>query len=157
MRRALATALITMATPATAVAAKPYRNHELTPTPVLDKAFVAHQRAQKARRLHQRVQEARRLRERAQKARRARAAAAAAEPAAIPGYLAAIAACESGGNPAAIGGGGLYRGLFQMTIATWRSVGGQGDPAAASVAEQVRRAAALYAQAGPGQWPVCAR
>jgi len=135
MRRALATALITMAAPATALAAKPYTNDELTPTAALDKAFMAQQRAQKARRLR----------------------AAAPKPVAIPDYLAAIAACESGGNPTAIGGGGLYRGLFQMTISAWRSVGGRGDPAAAPIAEQVRRAAALYAQAGPGQWPACGR
>ena len=135
MRRALATALITMAAPATALAAKPYTNDELTPTAALDKAFMAQQRAQKARRLR----------------------AAAPKPVAIPDYHAAIAACESGGNPTAIGGGGLYRGLFQMTISAWRSVGGRGDPAAAPIAEQVRRAAALYAQAGPGQWPACGR
>ena len=135
MRRALATALITMAAPATALAAKPYTNDELTPTAALDKAFMAQQRAQMARRLR----------------------AAAPKPVAIPDYLAAIAACESGGNPTAIGGGGLYRGLFQMTISAWRSVGGRGDPAAAPIAEQVRRAAALYAQAGPGQWPACGR
>lgn len=135
MRRALATALITMAAPATALAAKPYTNDELTPTAALDKAFMAQQRAQMARRLR----------------------AAAPKPVAIPDYLAAIAACESGGNPTAIGGGGLYRGLFQMTISAWRSVGGRGDPAAAPTAEQVRRAAALYAQAGPGQWPACGR
>jgi hypothetical protein len=135
MRRALATALITMAAPATALAAKPYTNDELTPTAALDKAFMAQQRAQKAKRLR----------------------AAAPKPVAIPDYLGAIAACESGGNPTAIGGGGLYRGLFQMTISAWRSVGGRGDPAAAPIAEQVRRAAALYAQAGPGQWPACGR
>ena len=74
---------------------------------------------------------------------------------ATPGYLAAIAACESGGNPGAIGGGGMYRGAFQMTYAAWQSVGGTGDPAAAPMSEQVRRAAMLYAQSGPGQWPVC--
>jgi hypothetical protein len=71
--------------------------------------------------------------------------------------LAAIAACESGGNPRAIGGGGAYRGKYQFSFATWAAVGGSGDPAAASVAEQDHRAALLYAQAGPGQWPVCGR
>ena len=74
---------------------------------------------------------------------------------AIPSHLAAIAACESGGNPHAIGGGGQYRGMFQMTYSAWSASGGLGDPAAASVAEQVKRAEILYAQAGPGQWPVC--
>jgi len=88
-----------------------------------------------------------------QKARATRAAPE--RPVAIPSHLAAIAQCESGGNPRAIGGGGQYRGLFQFDTATWQAVGGQGDPAAASVAEQVKRAQILYAQAGPGQWPVC--
>ena len=38
---------------------------------------------------------------------------------------------------------------------TWAAVGGSGSPAAAPEAEQDRRAAMLYAQSGPGQWPVC--
>jgi hypothetical protein len=36
-------------------------------------------------------------------------------------------------------------------------VGGTGNPAQASEAEQDQRAAALYAQAGPSPWPVCGR
>jgi hypothetical protein len=77
--------------------------------------------------------------------------------AAVPPQLQAIAACESGGDPHAVGGGGTFRGKYQFTYATWAAVGGSGDPAAAPEAEQDRRAAALYAQAGPGQWPVCGR
>jgi hypothetical protein len=73
----------------------------------------------------------------------------------VPPALQAIAACESGGNPRAIGGGGLYRGKYQMTPETWASVGGSGDPADAPEAEQDRRAAILYARAGAGQWPNC--
>jgi hypothetical protein len=69
--------------------------------------------------------------------------------------LEAIAQCESGGDPTAIGGGGLYRGKYQFAISTWQSVGGTGDPAAAPEAEQDRRAAILLARSGPGQWPVC--
>jgi Transglycosylase-like domain len=69
--------------------------------------------------------------------------------------LEAIAACESGGDPAAIGGGGAYRGKYQFTHSTWQSVGGTGDPAAAPEAEQDRRAAILMAQGGAGHWPVC--
>ena len=69
--------------------------------------------------------------------------------------LEAIAQCESGGDPAAIGGGGLYRGKYQFSVGTWQSVGGSGDPAAAPEAEQDRRAAALLARDGAGQWPVC--
>ncbi len=74
---------------------------------------------------------------------------------AIPAHLKAIAQCESGGNPRAIGGGGMYRGAYQFSYATWQAVGGEGDPAAASMEEQTRRAAILYARAGAGQWPVC--
>jgi hypothetical protein len=66
-----------------------------------------------------------------------------------------IARCESGGNPRAIGGGGMYRGKYQMMESTWASVGGTGDPAAAPEAEQDRRAAMLLARSGPSQWPVC--
>jgi hypothetical protein len=79
---------------------------------------------------------------------------ATAAPAVSP-QLEAIAQCESGGDPTAIGGGGLYRGKYQFSISTWQSVGGTGDPAAAPEAEQDRRAAILLARSGPGQWPVC--
>jgi hypothetical protein len=79
---------------------------------------------------------------------------ATAAPAVSP-QLEAIAQCESGGDPSAIGGGGLYRGKYQFSISTWQSVGGTGDPAAAPEAEQDRRAAILLARSGPGQWPVC--
>jgi Transglycosylase-like domain len=71
------------------------------------------------------------------------------------GTLEAIAACESGGDPTAIGGGGIYRGKYQFTYETWQSVGGTGDPAVAPEAEQDRRAAMLLARDGGGQWPVC--
>jgi hypothetical protein len=81
--------------------------------------------------------------------RHARAARSTASPA-----LQAIAACESGGNPTADTGNGFY-GKYQFTPSTWQAVGGSGNPAAASEAEQDRRAAALLAQAGSGQWPVC--
>jgi hypothetical protein len=91
-------------------------------------------------------------REEAEREARREAAQAAAS---VPPHLQAIAQCESGGDPAAIGGGGQFRGKYQFTYATWAAVGGQGDPAAAPEAEQDRRAAMLYAQSGPGQWPVC--
>lgn len=76
---------------------------------------------------------------------------------AIPPALAGIAACESGGDPGAIGGGGLYRGKYQFDMGTWASVGGSGDPAAAPEVEQDRRAAMLYARSGAAPWPVCGR
>jgi hypothetical protein len=79
----------------------------------------------------------------------------AASGGAVSPELEAIAACESGGDPTAIGGGGLYRGKYQFTYETWASVGGSGDPAAAPEAEQDARAAALFARDGAGHWPVC--
>jgi hypothetical protein len=73
----------------------------------------------------------------------------------LRGVLERIAACESGGDPKAIGGGGLYRGKYQFDLGTWASVGGSGDPAAASEFEQDVRAAALYRSRGAQPWPVC--
>ena len=66
-----------------------------------------------------------------------------------------IAACESHRNPRAIGGGGAFRGKYQFVYGTWRAVGGRGDPAAASEAEQDLRAALLLRRAGTAAWPVC--
>jgi len=71
------------------------------------------------------------------------------------GTLARIAQCESGGNPAAVSPDGRYRGKYQFTRATWRAMGGSGDPAQAPEAEQDRRAAALLAREGTSPWPVC--
>ena len=70
-------------------------------------------------------------------------------------HLQRIAMCESGGNPQAASANGLYRGKYQFAVATWRSLGGSGDPAAASEAEQDRIAGLLYAQSGAASWPVC--
>ena len=69
--------------------------------------------------------------------------------------LARIAQCESGGNPAAVSADGRYRGKYQFTRATWRAMGGAGDPARAPEAEQDQRAAALLAREGTAPWPVC--
>ena len=84
--------------------------------------------------------------------RRARAASSAS---ASP-TLEAIAACESGGNPGTNTGNGFY-GKYQFTLSTWQSVGGSGNPASASEAEQNKRAALLYAREGAAPWPVCGR
>jgi len=70
--------------------------------------------------------------------------------------LARIAACESGGDPTIVSRDGRYRGKYQFTRATWRAMGGHGDPAAAPEAEQDRRAAALLAESGTSPWPACA-
>lgn len=71
---------------------------------------------------------------------------------------AALARCESGGNPAAAGGGGgQYFGAFQFSVATWRSLGYSGNPADQSYAVQLEAAKRLQARSGWGQWPRCAR
>jgi peptidoglycan hydrolase-like protein with peptidoglycan-binding domain len=67
-----------------------------------------------------------------------------------------IAACESGGDPTAISPDGRYRGKYQFSRATWRDMGGVGDPAQAPEAEQDRLAAALLAERGTAPWPNCA-
>jgi hypothetical protein len=90
------------------------------------------------------------LRRDLKRARRANA------PATASPALEAIAACESGGNPSTNTGNGFF-GKYQFTQSTWESVGGSGNPAAASEAEQNKRAAMLYAREGSSPWPVCGR
>ena len=67
-----------------------------------------------------------------------------------------IAECESGGDPTMNSGNGYY-GKYQFSRATWRSVGGRGNPARASEAEQDQRALTLYEREGTRPWPVCGR
>ena len=67
---------------------------------------------------------------------------------------AALAKCESGGNPKASNPAGYY-GLYQFSTATWRSVGGSGNPANASSSEQTTRAQMLYNRSGASSWPSC--
>lgn len=93
--------------------------------------------------------------DRSKRAAETKAPAGIPAAAGVPPHLEAIAACESGGNPRAVGGGGAYRGKYQFSPATWAAIGGSGDPAAAPEAEQDRRAGILYAQSGASQWPVC--
>ena len=69
--------------------------------------------------------------------------------------LARIARCESGGNPTAVSASGQYRGKYQFSRATWRGLGGRGDPAAAPESVQDAIAAKLLAQRGTSPWPVC--
>jgi uncharacterized protein YabE (DUF348 family) len=64
---------------------------------------------------------------------------------------AALARCESGGNPRAVNPAGYY-GLYQFSLSTWRSVGGSGNPIDAPPDEQTVRAQTLYNKAGAGQW-----
>ncbi len=86
--------------------------------------------------------------------------AAAPAPVAVGGSAsslnwAALAMCESGGNPTIVSRNGLYYGLYQFSVGTWQAVGGSGLPSQASAAEQTSRAQMLYARSGAGQWPVC--
>ena len=67
-----------------------------------------------------------------------------------------IAQCESGGNPQAVSPDGRYRGKYQVDRAPWRAMGGRGDPARASEAEQDRRAARLLRLRGTAPWGACA-
>ena len=125
----------------------------LTDTTAIGTAPAGFSEAPPKRRQAERLRE---LRQRRTPDRR-HARRAEAQAAAVPPHLQAIAACESGGDPTAIGGGGLYRGKYQFSMETWAAVGGSGDPAAAPEAEQDKRAALLYEQSGPGQWPVCSQ
>lgn len=64
-----------------------------------------------------------------------------------------IAKCESTFNPRAINKSNrAHFGLFQFKLATWRSVGGKGNPIDAHPREQFKRAKILQAKAGWGQW-----
>lgn len=120
-------------------------------------ARVEHERVPSRARLHLRLQgEAPgQLRGRIRSVRRdLRHERAARRP--TPPHLRAIVACESGGNYATDTGNGFY-GAYQFTQGTWESVGGTGNPAKASRAEQDKRAGQLYAREGASPWPVCGR
>ena len=164
MRRRLATVLgvALIATPAAiALAAETNQNETKTPARIRAAGLAEEGERQlsqaRANLIRERKAERRRRARRIAK-REGTTAAASGAPAtgstASP-QLAAIAACESGGNPSAVGGGGQFRGKYQFTYETWAAVGGSGDPAAAPEAEQDRRAAILYARAGSSPWPVC--
>jgi len=73
-----------------------------------------------------------------------------------PAILERIAQCESGGDPTATSADGRYRGKYQFSRKTWRTVGGKGDPAVAPEAEQDLRAARLLRRSGTTPWPNCA-
>jgi peptidoglycan hydrolase-like protein with peptidoglycan-binding domain len=73
----------------------------------------------------------------------------------VAAVMAKIAQCESGGNPTAVSPSGEYRGKYQFSQATWESLGGTGDPAAADENVQDMYAAGLYNQRGLAPWPAC--
>lgn len=66
--------------------------------------------------------------------------------------FARIRARESGGNYAENTGNGYY-GAYQFSLGTWQGVGGTGNPADASPAEQDMRAQMLYDRRGCSPWP----
>lgn len=68
---------------------------------------------------------------------------------------AALARCESGGDPTIVSSNGKYHGLYQFLVSTWQGVGGQGLPSQATAEEQTYRAQLLYQRSGAGQWPHC--
>lgn len=70
---------------------------------------------------------------------------------------AALARCESDGNPAARSANGRYTGAFQFSNATWQSLGYGGSAADHPYDVQVAAAKKLQARSGWGQWPRCAR
>jgi uncharacterized protein YabE (DUF348 family) len=70
---------------------------------------------------------------------------------------AALAQCESGGNPQAVNPAGPYYGLYQFDVQTWQANGGSGIPSDASSAEQTRVAQNLYNARGSSPWPVCGK
>lgn len=70
---------------------------------------------------------------------------------------AALRMCESSNRTNAVSRTGKYRGLYQFDLPTWESVGGVGDPAKASRAEQHRRAELLYAKRGWQPWFHCGK
>lgn len=86
-----------------------------------------------------------------------RAVAAAPAPVAASGdFFARLRQCESGNNYSNKRNP-TYRGAYQFSYGTWQSVGGSGDPADASPAEQDMRAKMLYDRRGASPWPVCGR
>ena len=72
-------------------------------------------------------------------------------------FLAQVRRCESHGNYSIVSSTGRYRGAYQFSVQTWQGVGGTGDPAAASPAEQDMRALKLLRLQGKRAWPVCSR
>ena len=73
---------------------------------------------------------------------------------------AALAQCESSGNPRAVNRSGKYRGAFQMDAAFWRTYGGltyAARPDLATYAQQLAVAQRGYAARGRSPWPECGR
>jgi hypothetical protein len=67
------------------------------------------------------------------------------------------ARCESGKDPNAIGGGGMYRGAFQFMKSTWKGAPKSpgGDPIDYGYKTQAVVAVKLKKRDGAGHWPNC--
>lgn len=82
-------------------------------------------------------------------------------PASLPDPPRPLLACirwwESRNNYRAISRGGRYRNAYQFDVPTWLGVGGSGDPALATPAEQDYRAGLLVGMRGLAPWPTPAR
>jgi hypothetical protein len=72
--------------------------------------------------------------------------------------------CESGNNYHAVSSGGIYRGAYQFTQATWNTIAGTAasltrligvDPATAAPTDQDSTAYTLYELRGKTPWPLC--
>jgi hypothetical protein len=78
-------------------------------------------------------------------------------PTPTPEQWAALRMCESSNRTNAVSRTGKYRGLYQFDLPTWKSVGGVGDPAQATRAEQHRRASILHSERGWQPWFTCGK
>lgn len=79
------------------------------------------------------------------------------QPSTRDALLACIRSYEQGAAGYATDTRNGFYGAYQFTLGTWRSVGGTGNPAHASPAEQDERAWALYLSRGLAPWPTPAR
>jgi hypothetical protein len=70
---------------------------------------------------------------------------------------AALARCESGGDPTAVSADGQYFGAFQFTAAAWNLVGMTGSPVDHPYEVQLDAARRLQVMRGWGPWPTCGR
>jgi hypothetical protein len=68
---------------------------------------------------------------------------------------AAVAQCESGGDPSY--NDGQFYGLYNFDRATWQSLGYSGTADQYSAATQTEAAKRLYAERGAQPWPVCGK
>ncbi len=70
---------------------------------------------------------------------------------------AAVANCESRGNPRSSNSANGYFGMYQFTLTAWKTAGGVGNPMDAPAVEQLMRAKRLYKLRGWHPWPTCGR